>query len=58
MLERNMKIKNAPEQWHAEAKQHFNMVITFEERVFEAVYEGVASRSACSLFGKQTHTRS
>jgi hypothetical protein len=40
MLERNIKIKTAPEQWHAEAKQHFNIVITFEERVFDAVFEG------------------
>lgn len=41
MLERNMKVKTAPEQWHAEAMQHFNIIITFEERVFESVYEGL-----------------
>jgi len=35
-----MKVKTAPEQWHTQPHHNLNIVITFEDRVFEAVYEG------------------
>lgn len=38
MLERNSKIKRAPEQWRA-AKERFDLILTFEERIFDAVLE-------------------
>ncbi len=40
MLERNIKIKPAPEQWQAERNLRFHLVVTFEARVFDAIYEG------------------
>ncbi len=45
MLERNAKIKRAPEQWK-DARERADLVLTFEERIFEAVMEDfVVSRS-------------
>lgn len=38
MLERNAKIKRAPEQWR-DARDRSDMVLTFEERIFTAVLE-------------------
>lgn len=38
MLERNAKIKRAPEQWR-EARERSDLVLTFEERIFDAVLE-------------------
>lgn len=38
MLERNAKIKRAPEKWR-EAREHADIVLTFEERIFEAVMD-------------------
>jgi RNA polymerase II subunit A C-terminal domain phosphatase SSU72 len=46
MLDRNAKIKRAPEQWASSAKERFDVVLCFEARVFEAVVEDfVCSRS-------------
>lgn len=39
MLERNMKIKNAPQRWQ-EQRNVFDVIITFEERVFDHIIEG------------------
>lgn len=45
MLDRNAKIKRAPEQWR-DARDRFDLIITFEDRVFKAVVEDfVANRS-------------
>lgn len=41
MIERNAKIKNAPEKWQEHPNAHiYDIIICFEERVYEAVIEG------------------
>ena len=40
MLERNMQIKRAPERWQ-ETTKHFDIVITFDQRVYDMVVEGI-----------------
>lgn len=40
MLERNAKVKEAPERWQDERNEKFDFVITFEDRVFDVVVEG------------------
>lgn len=37
MLERNMKIKRAPQKWQHELVEMFDVAITFEKRVFDQV---------------------
>lgn len=44
MLERNMKIKNAPQRWQ-EQRNVFDVIITFEERVFDHIIEGASCNS-------------
>lgn len=41
MLERNMAVKPAPERWQdrESTRRHFDIVVSFEERVFEAILE-------------------
>ncbi|CAH1758083.1 8970_t:CDS:2 [Entrophospora sp. SA101] len=35
---KNRKIKLAPEQWYTNAKENFDVIITCEERCFDAIY--------------------
>lgn len=45
MLDRNAKIKKAPEQWR-DARDRFDVIVTFEDRVFKAVVDDfIANRS-------------
>eukprot|EP00026_Physarum_polycephalum_P019417 Phypoly_transcript_21418.p1 GENE.Phypoly_transcript_21418~~Phypoly_transcript_21418.p1 ORF type:complete len:136 (+),score=12.21 Phypoly_transcript_21418:189-596(+) len=48
MLERNMQIKRAPERWQ-ETTKHFDIVITFDQRVYDMVVEDVQQRESDSL---------
>lgn len=41
MLERNRQLKDAPERWHQETEEMFDVVITCEERCFDSVCEGI-----------------
>lgn len=49
MLDRNAKIKRAPEQWK-DARERADLVITFEERVFEAVVEDFMTNRSPTVF--------
>lgn len=49
MLDRNSKIKKAPEQWR-DARDRFDVIITFEDRVFKAVLEDFISSRSPSVF--------
>jgi len=44
MLERNMRVKHAPERWQEEKDVSFDLVITFEERVYDIVNEDIMNR--------------
>lgn len=48
MLDRNIKTKNAPQRWQDETKR-FDVVVTFEERVFDAVVQGGWIRARACL---------
>jgi len=43
MLERNMTVKPAPERWQ-EANNRFDIVITFDQRVYDTVVEDLSQR--------------
>jgi len=43
MLERNMSVKPAPERWQ-EATERFEIVLTFDQRVFDTVVEDLQQR--------------
>jgi RNA polymerase II subunit A C-terminal domain phosphatase SSU72 len=41
MLQRNLAVKKAPQRWqHNQQDGSFDVILTFEERVFDAVLEG------------------
>ncbi|RIB07408.1 Ssu72-like protein [Gigaspora rosea] len=40
MLDRNRKIKLAPEQWSSDAKEIFDVIISCEERCYDVICEG------------------
>ncbi|KAL9650503.1 hypothetical protein ABK040_004722 [Willaertia magna] len=52
MLQRNAQIKRAPERWQENTK-HFDIVITFEDRVFDAVIESLVSNNL--MYDRPTH---
>lgn len=49
MLERNMRVKLAPEKWQLSADDDIDVVVTFEERVMDLLLENMASRSVESM---------
>ncbi|KAI0567140.1 RNA polymerase II subunit A [Gracilaria domingensis] len=49
MLDRNAKIKKAPEQWR-DARERFDIIITFEDRVFRSVMDDFISNRSPSVF--------
>lgn len=49
MLERNMRVKSAPEKWQLSADDDIDVVVTFEERVMDLLLENMASRSVESM---------
>ncbi|KAF2072779.1 hypothetical protein CYY_005901 [Polysphondylium violaceum] len=44
MLERNIRVKLAPERWQEEVKQKFDLVFTFDQRVYDMVIDDLAQR--------------
>merc|ERR1712166_929997 len=44
ILERNVKIKKAPERWQDEHAMQFDVILTFEERVYDAVLDDFQKR--------------
>jgi RNA polymerase II subunit A C-terminal domain phosphatase SSU72 len=52
MLDRNRRIKLKPERFQS-CKEHFDVIITCEERVYDQVIEDLESRH--SLVGEPTH---
>ena len=41
MIERDAKVKTAPERWQDEQSVAFQLVVTFDRRVFESVVDGL-----------------
>ncbi|KAL1931099.1 hypothetical protein VTP01DRAFT_10236 [Rhizomucor pusillus] len=52
MLDRNRKVKEAPQRWH-EQQQIFDVIITCEERCFDAVVEDLSNRG--QAYNKSVH---
>ncbi len=49
LVERNAKIKTAPERWQ-DQQNVFDVVITFEEKVFDIVVEGTLRMTVIIVF--------
>lgn len=50
MLERNARVKRAPERWADAGKERFDVVLCFEARVFEAVVEDFVCARSPTVF--------
>ncbi|KAJ1477680.1 RNA polymerase II subunit A [Baffinella frigidus] len=51
MLNRNVTVKLAPERWHDMDKSNpFDVVLTYEERVFDAVIQELQSRATTTFY--------
>lgn len=49
MLKRNINVKRAPQRWHVDGFSHqvpFNVIITYEDRVFDAVVDDFMNRGS------------
>ena len=44
LLDRNLKVKTAPERWQDETTKHFDVVITFDDIVFDKLMDDVQKR--------------
>jgi len=49
MLDRNRRIKAKPERFQS-CKDHFDIIVTCEERVYDQVIEGMLQLDRLSLF--------
>lgn len=49
MLERNVRVKTAPQKFQDEAGVEFDVIVTFETRVFDAVVEHLSNRDSRSF---------
>jgi RNA polymerase II subunit A C-terminal domain phosphatase SSU72 len=44
LLDRNLKVKTAPERWQENHTEHFDVVITFDDLVFDKLLDDVQGR--------------
>lgn len=52
MLKRNFRLKNAPEKWQNEKNKRYDIVLTYEERVFNSLLNGELKENFCILLFK------
>ena len=55
MVERDAKVKQAPERWQEERAQ-FQLVITFDRRVFESVVDGMLAHHSALTGQSRSHS--
>eukprot|EP01133_Synstelium_polycarpum_P008948 gene8948-10494_t len=53
MLDRNIRVKTAPERWQEEMVARFDIVFTFDQRVFDMVVDDVTSRGDSGVIPMQ-----